>query len=131
MAECGKLSALIIGLGLAPHEGFEIVFLQQAAGKLYGHARASIDVRLDNKRIFPQDAQKGQTSHPPNPGAPRRTLSHARPQLRSLPSFYVSHLTFHSSWERSENDAGGLFQQPAKVPCAKDQRQKLAQRGNK
>jgi len=27
-----------------------------------------------------QDAQKGQTSHPPNPGAPRRALSHARPQ---------------------------------------------------
>ena len=34
MTECGKLSALIIGLGLAPHEGFEMVFLQQAAGKL-------------------------------------------------------------------------------------------------
>src|SRR5467141_1365064 len=27
-----------------------------------------------------QDAQKGQTSHPPNPGAPRRALSQARPQ---------------------------------------------------
>jgi len=27
-----------------------------------------------------QDAQKGQTSHPPNPGAPRRTLTQARPQ---------------------------------------------------
>jgi hypothetical protein len=131
MAECGKLSALIIGLGLAPHEGFENVFLQQAAGKLYGHARASMAVRVDNKRIYPQDAQKGQTSHPPNPGAPRRALSHARPQLRSLPSFYVSHLTFQGFWERSENAAGGLFQQPAKVPCAKNQRQKLAQRGNK
>ena len=23
---------------------------------------------LHNKRAFPQDAQKGQTSHPPNPG---------------------------------------------------------------
>jgi len=28
----------------------------------------------------PQDAQKDQTSHPPNPGAPRRALSQARPQ---------------------------------------------------
>jgi hypothetical protein len=27
-----------------------------------------------------QDAQKGQTSHPPNPGAPRRALTQARPQ---------------------------------------------------
>src|SRR6266850_4600276 len=27
-----------------------------------------------------QDAQKGQTSHTPNPGAPRRALSQARPQ---------------------------------------------------
>jgi hypothetical protein len=28
-----------------------------------------------------QDAQKGQTSHPPNPGAPRRAVPQARPQL--------------------------------------------------
>src|SRR4029077_19401995 len=41
---------------------------------------------------------------------------HARPQLRNLPSFYVSHLTFHGFWERSKNAAGGLFQQPAKGP---------------
>ena len=27
-----------------------------------------------------QDAQKGQTSHPPNPGAPRRAVPRARPQ---------------------------------------------------
>src|SRR3979411_106239 len=27
-----------------------------------------------------QDAQKGQTSHPPNPGAPRRAVPQARPQ---------------------------------------------------
>jgi len=44
MAECGKLSALIIGLGLAPHEGFENVFLQQAAEKLLW-ARQSVDGR--------------------------------------------------------------------------------------
>jgi hypothetical protein len=29
-----------------------------------------------------QVVQKGQTSHPPNPGAPRRAFSQARPQLR-------------------------------------------------
>jgi hypothetical protein len=27
-----------------------------------------------------QDAQKDQTSHPPNPGAPRRAFAQARPQ---------------------------------------------------
>jgi hypothetical protein len=59
MAECGKLSALIIGLSVTPHEGFEIVFLQQAAEKLCGYARASMALRVDNKRIFPQDAQNG------------------------------------------------------------------------
>jgi hypothetical protein len=60
MAECGKLSALIIGLGVAPHEAFEIVFLQQAAEKLCGYARASMAVHhMDDKRIFPPDAQKG------------------------------------------------------------------------
>jgi hypothetical protein len=36
----------------------------------------------DKRKPLPQDAQKGQTSHPPNPGAPRRALSLARPQLR-------------------------------------------------
>jgi hypothetical protein len=39
-----------------------------------------------------QDAQKGQTSHPPNPGAPRRALSHARPRSAADPRF-----TFHAS----------------------------------
>jgi hypothetical protein len=34
----------------------------------------------DKSRTPSQDAQKGQTSHPPNPGAPRRALSRARPQ---------------------------------------------------
>ncbi len=29
-------------------------------------------------RTLPQDAQNGQRSHPPNPGALRRALSHAR-----------------------------------------------------
>jgi hypothetical protein len=48
---------------------------------------------------------KRRPSHPPNPGAPRRALSQARPQLRGYPSFHVSRLTFHGSWERSENAA--------------------------
>jgi hypothetical protein len=33
-----------------------------------------------NKKTLTQDAQKVQTSHPPNPGAPRRTLSQTRLQ---------------------------------------------------
>ena len=33
---------------------------------------------------YQQDAQKGQTSHPPNPGAPRRAVPRARPQ-RTIP----------------------------------------------
>ena len=36
----------------------------------------------------PQDAQNGQTSHPPNPGAPRRALSQARPQPKKAPQAY-------------------------------------------
>ena len=43
MADWGKLSARIIGLGLEPYEGFEIVFLQQAAGKLYYMGTRSVD----------------------------------------------------------------------------------------
>ena len=43
----------------------------QAAGKL---AIYGADGRLT------QDAQKAQTSHPPDPGAPRRALSKSRPK---------------------------------------------------
>jgi hypothetical protein len=60
---------------------------------------------------FQQDAQKGQTSHPPNPGAPRRTLSHARPQQAKGRCVLCS---VRGASERSENAAGGLFQHPAK-----------------
>jgi len=67
-------------------------------------------LRVDNKRIFPQDVQQGQTSHPPNPGAPRRAFSQARPQLRDQPSV-------HGSWERCENAAGRHFQHSVKVLC--------------
>ncbi len=35
--------------------------------------------------------KKGQTSHPPNPGAPRRALSQARPQPMKAPEAYLSH----------------------------------------
>src|SRR5437773_8507856 len=61
-----------------------------------------------------QDAKKGLPSHPPNPGASRRTLSQARPRLCGGPSFHVSRITFHGSRERSENAAGGLFQHPCR-----------------
>jgi len=37
-------------------------------------------MRLGQGNNNPQGAQKGQTSHPPNPGAPRRALSQTRPQ---------------------------------------------------
>jgi hypothetical protein len=43
----------------------------------------------------PQDAQKVQTSHPPNPGAPRRAFPQARPQrvkARGVPLGYVEGL---------------------------------------
>jgi len=49
---------------------------------------------------------------------PRQTL---RPGTRLIPCkaaaprlTLVSRLTFHGSWERSENEAGGLFQHPAR-----------------
>ena len=35
---------------------------------------------LNNKGGILQDAKKGQTSYPPNPGAPGRALPQARPQ---------------------------------------------------
>jgi hypothetical protein len=43
------------------------------------------DLRLPShleikENVPPEDAQKGQTSHPPNPGAPRRAVPRARPQ---------------------------------------------------
>ena len=31
------------------------------------------------------------------------------------PTFHVSRLTFHGSWERRENAAGGLFQHPVRA----------------
>ena len=43
-----------------------------------------------------QDAQTGQTSHPPTPGAPRHALSQARPQrvqARGVPLRYVEGLS--------------------------------------
>jgi hypothetical protein len=40
-----------------------------------------------NRRTLLQGAQTGQTSHPPNPGAPRRALRQARPQLLPDPRF--------------------------------------------
>jgi hypothetical protein len=61
-----------------------------------------------------QDAQKGLTSHPPNPGSPRLAVPQARPQFFGCLSLYVSRFTFHGSSERGENAAGRLFQHPAR-----------------
>ena len=47
-------------------------------------------VREAQREKFQQDAQKGQTSHLPNPGALRRTLSQARPQAKQEPEAYPS-----------------------------------------
>jgi hypothetical protein len=45
------------------------------------YVRTRIDRHVWDKKITPpQDAQKVQISHPPNPGAPRRAFSQARPQ---------------------------------------------------
>ena len=65
----------------------------------------------DKRRTPPQDVQKGQTSHPPNPGAPRRALPQARPQQAKGRGVLCS---VRGASERSENAAGGLFQHPAK-----------------
>jgi hypothetical protein len=55
---------------------------RQAAHKLYWQAK-TLMIRTCGTigETFPQAAQKGLTSHPPNPGAPRRALSQTRPQL--------------------------------------------------
>ena len=85
-----------------------------------------------NGRTLPQDAQNGQTSHPPNPGAPRRAVPQARPQRvkgRGIPSGahgatnkehqvcarrrVVRRPGPRGGSERCENAAGGLFQHPA------------------
>jgi hypothetical protein len=68
---------------------------------------------LDNRRTT-RRMLKMATFSPTHPGAPGRVLSLERPQLRASPSFHVSRLTFHGSWERGENAAGGLFQHLAK-----------------
>ena len=56
-----------------------------------------------------QDANKGQTSHLPNPGAPRRALPRARPQLLADPRF-----TFHASrftvpWSEARTPLAAFF----------------------
>ncbi len=65
----------------------------------------------DKSRTLQQDAQKGQTSHPPNPGASRRAYSQARPQQAKWRCVLCS---LRGASERSENAAGGLFQHPAR-----------------
>ena len=50
--------------------------------------------------------------HPPNPGAPRRALSQARPQRAKR---RCVHCSVRGASERSEHVAGGLFQHPARL----------------
>ncbi len=43
---------------------------------------------LHNRIKLSQACQNGQTSHPPNPGAPRRAFSQARPQpMKALEAY--------------------------------------------
>jgi len=47
-----------------------------------------------------QDAQKGRTSHPPNPGAPRRTIPRTRPQWATRRGVRVGTLSLWATRER-------------------------------
>ena len=50
-----------------------------------------------------------------SPAQPRRAKTRLVPSKAAAPRLtLVSRLTFHGSWERGENAAGGLCQQPAK-----------------
>ena len=60
-----------------------------------------------------QAVQKGQTSHQPNPGAPRRAVPRARPQGGVL---LLQRFTFYASrFTHLQNEAGELFQHPASL----------------
>ena len=70
-----------------------------------------------------RDAQKGQTSYPPNPGGyfarPESARTASSPKdapclMQGRNSSADPRFTFHYSWERGENAAGGLFQHPAR-----------------
>lgn len=86
--------------------------LLKAITSEHGLKNSRVSRRTQPARLPSQVAQKDQTSHPPNPGAPRRTLSQARPQgvgrLRRTCGGYVARR------HRTENAAGGLVQQPAR-----------------
>ena len=56
------------------------------------------------------DTAKG---HPSDPGAPRRALPQAKPQLLGSRSCHVSRRTPHDSWERRKNATDGLLQHRA------------------
>ena len=68
------------GIGLSP------LYVQRTTAELkYEESGGISPVALRQERVARklnarQDAQKSQTSHPPNPGAPRRALPKARPQ---------------------------------------------------
>jgi len=121
MADWGKLSARIIGLGLEPYEGFEIVFLQQAAGKLYGHAERrwpcvwtikEYSRRMFNKaRLLTRPTLARRDAPSPKKGRSSET----NPRFTVLGS-------------DARMPLAGIFNILLRS-CAKDQRQKLTQRG--
>jgi len=72
-----------VGGGRSPQEGAEPSYCFRGLRKNYcGTVEIRWSAHLGQQENTVEDAQKGQTSHPPNPGAPRRALSHASPQLR-------------------------------------------------
>ncbi len=110
MADCGKHCALSIGLGLDPHEGFEIVFLRQAAEKLCGHVRASMAVRVDNKKSISAGCSKRLSGK-----------ASAREEARST----LRYVELLSDARTPLADFFSIL----RTTCAKNQRQKLKQPG--
>jgi len=82
----------VVTLGLLDIGELESTGSLAGCGKTIVHGGNSMARRSRATENSAQDAQKGQTSHPPNPGALRRALSQARPQLLADPRF-----TFHAS----------------------------------
>ena len=59
---------------------FMSVLLAGCGKNSVGTSEFHWSARLGQRGHIAQDAQKGQTSHPPNPGAPRRAVPRARTQ---------------------------------------------------
>jgi len=72
-------------------------------------------------------AYQGQEENTPAGCSKRSSSKAATPQLTIV---HVSRLTFHGSWERCENAAGGLFQQPPNAEESNEGHVSLRHRGD-